>query len=53
MANMFANGEKKQINDCMKKSFNFTYLLSFPIMFGFKNRKLITQDEKIIDISIY
>ena len=34
MANMFANGEKKQINDCMKKSFNFTYLLSFPIMFG-------------------
>lgn len=34
MANMFANGQKKQINDCMKKSFNFTYLLSFPIMFG-------------------
>lgn len=34
MANMFAKGEKKQINECMKKSFNFTYLLSFPIMFG-------------------
>lgn len=27
--------------------------ISFPIMFSFKNRKLITQDEKIIDISIY
>lgn len=34
MANMFANGEKKKINEYMKKSFNFTYLLSFPIMFG-------------------
>lgn len=34
MANMFARGEKKQINECMKKSFNFTYMLSFPIMFG-------------------
>ena len=34
MANMFANGEKENINRYMKKSFNFTYLLSFPIMFG-------------------
>ena len=34
MANMFANGETKKINEYMKKSFNFTYLLSFPIMFG-------------------
>lgn len=34
MASMFANGETKQINEAMKKSFNFTYLLSFPIMFG-------------------
>lgn len=34
MASMFANGETKKINEAMKKSFNFTYLLSFPIMFG-------------------
>lgn len=34
MANMFANGEKEKINEYMKKSFNFVYLLSFPIMFG-------------------
>ena len=34
MANMFANGEKENINRYIKKSFNFTYLLSFPIMFG-------------------
>ncbi len=34
MANMFANGEKEKINEYMKKSFNFTYLLSFPIMLG-------------------
>ncbi len=34
MANMFANGEKEKINEYLKKSFNFTYLLSFPIMFG-------------------
>ena len=34
MASMFANGENKKINEYMKKSFNFTYLLSFPIMFG-------------------
>ena len=34
MANMFANGEKKQINYYMKRSFSFTFLLSFPMMFG-------------------
>lgn len=34
MANMFANGEKENISKYMKKSFNFTYMLSFPIMFG-------------------
>ena len=34
MANMFANGEKEKISEYMKKSFHFTYLLSFPIMFG-------------------
>ncbi len=34
MANLFANGENKKINEYMTKSFNFTYLLSFPIMFG-------------------
>ena len=31
---MFANGEKKQINYYMKRSFSFTFLLSFPMMFG-------------------
>lgn len=34
MANAFANNDKKQINDYMKMSFNFTFFLSFPIMFG-------------------
>ncbi len=34
MASMFANGEKEKINEYLKKSFNFTYLLSFPIMLG-------------------
>ena len=34
MASMFANGEHENINRYMKKSFNFTYLLSFPIIFG-------------------
>lgn len=34
MASMFANGEKEKINEYMKKSFNFTYMLSFPIIFG-------------------
>ena len=34
MASMFANGEREKISEYMNKSFNFTYLLSFPIMFG-------------------
>lgn len=34
MANMFANGEKNQINYYMKRSFSFVFLLSFPMMFG-------------------
>lgn len=34
IANMFALGEKKQINEYMKKSFNFVFLLGFPTMFG-------------------
>lgn len=34
MANAFANNDKKQINSYMKMSFNFTFFLSFPIMFG-------------------
>ena len=34
MASMFASGEKKMINTYMRRSFNFTYLLSFPLMFG-------------------
>lgn len=34
MANMFANGEKKQINYYMKRSFSFVFMLSFPMMFG-------------------
>ena len=34
MANMFANGEKKNIDYYMKRSFSFTFMLSFPMMFG-------------------
>ena len=34
MANMFANGEKKQINYYMRRSFSFVFMLSFPMMFG-------------------
>ncbi len=34
MANAFANNDKKQIDSYMKMSFNFTFFLSFPIMFG-------------------
>lgn len=34
MANMYASGESKKINEYISKSFNFTYLLSFPIIFG-------------------
>ncbi len=34
MANMFANGEKENINYYMKKSFSFVFMLSFPMIFG-------------------
>lgn len=34
IANMFAIGEKKKIEEYMKKSFNFVFLLGFPTMFG-------------------
>lgn len=34
MANMYANGEKKQIKYYMKRSFSFVFMLSFPMMFG-------------------
>lgn len=34
MANMFANGEKKQINYYMRRSFSFVFMLSFPMIFG-------------------
>lgn len=34
IANMFATGEKKKVNEYMKKSFNFVFLLGFPMMFG-------------------
>lgn len=34
MANAFANNDRKQINNYMKMSFNFTFFLSFPIMLG-------------------
>ena len=34
IANMFAIGEKKKISEYMKRSFNFVFLLGFPLMFG-------------------
>lgn len=34
MANTFINGEKEKLKDYMKRSFNFVYLIAFPIMFG-------------------
>lgn len=34
MANMFANGQNKEINYYMKKSFSFVFLLGFPMIFG-------------------
>lgn len=34
IANMFATGEKKKISEYMRKSFNFVFLLGFPMMFG-------------------
>lgn len=34
MANTFANGDKKRINAYIKNSFNFVFIISFPMMFG-------------------
>lgn len=34
MANAFANNDQKQIKSYMKLSFNFTFFLSFPMIFG-------------------
>ena len=34
IANDFANGNKKQINSYIKKSFNIVFLLAFPMIFG-------------------
>jgi O-antigen/teichoic acid export membrane protein len=34
MANTFATGNKKQINKYIKNSFNFVFIISFPMMFG-------------------
>jgi O-antigen/teichoic acid export membrane protein len=34
MANTFASGNKKQINRYIKNSFNFVFIISFPMMFG-------------------
>ena len=34
VANTFKNGNKKQINGYIKNSFNFVFIISFPMMFG-------------------
>lgn len=34
VANQFANGEKEKIKDSIKKSFNYVYLLSIPMVLG-------------------
>lgn len=34
MASTFASGNKQKVNDYMKKSFNFVFFLSFPLIFG-------------------
>lgn len=34
MASTFATGDKKKINYYMRRSFNFVFFLSFPMMFG-------------------
>ena len=34
MANTFINGEKTKLLEYMKRSFNFVFLIAFPIMFG-------------------
>ncbi len=34
VANIYANGDKKQINKYIKNSFTFVFFISFPMMFG-------------------
>ncbi|MBP3596108.1 MAG: flippase [Clostridia bacterium] len=34
MASTFASGNKEKVNEYMKKSFNFVFFLSFPLIFG-------------------
>ena len=34
MANTYAHGNKKQINSYLKNSFNFVFIISFPMMYG-------------------
>ena len=34
VANTFKNGNKKEINGYIKNSFNFVFIISFPMMFG-------------------
>ena len=34
VANAYAKNDKKEIKDCLEKSFNFTFLLSIPMAFG-------------------
>lgn len=34
MASTFASGDKEKVNEYMKKSFNFVFFLSFPLIFG-------------------
>ncbi len=34
MASTFATGDRKQINKYIKNSFNFVFIISFPMMFG-------------------
>lgn len=34
MASTFASGDKEKVNDYLRRSFNFVFFLSFPLMFG-------------------
>ncbi len=34
MASSFASGDKEKVKDYLKRSFNFVFFLSFPLMFG-------------------
>lgn len=34
MASTFASGDKEKVKDYLKRSFNFVFFLSFPLMFG-------------------